>query len=463
MNGGLGPAIRAQVIALLYTVANVTPEPDSDDEPKPATLSDCVKAGDRDGVEKLITDGWDPDCREEGGATPLILACIYNRPACIYPLLVAGAEVDAKTEWGKTAREYAVAQRFPECVQELDDWQPLQANRTWWWKATRCATTWRLKAMQQIKQFAKTCGELLCSLHVLAPPVIVAVGAIALASGVHILLPPAPFGVLSLVIRCAVGLTSVGLLSVSLLGFTNFEIARGARELRGGIRERDPTAIIFVVYHHGMQLIACIVDMRDVLLLSGVTHLLLVIWVDHDLVNIIWPFYWFTSLLILVSDSGDRIAWPWHHAGGGVFYSSGIVMVLLAIISIYASLSAAWKKQVNLWQVVPWIVAKGPHPNTQWFGPGTGGDMTKWDGFWIMYFIGQNIVLAYACLTGRSGALLMVGVQWIVVALILADPHGWTWHQYRAVFAGSASDEGKVLFKFRALFLGVLLVSVGLM
>ena len=39
MNGGLGPAIRAQVIALLYTVANVTPEPDSDDEPKPATLS----------------------------------------------------------------------------------------------------------------------------------------------------------------------------------------------------------------------------------------------------------------------------------------------------------------------------------------------------------------------------------------------------------------------------------------
>ena len=98
MNGGLGPAIRAQVIALLYTVANVTPEPDSDDEPKPATLSDCVKAGDRDGVEKLITDGWDPNCREEGGATPLILACIYNRPACIYPLLVAGAEVDAKTE-----------------------------------------------------------------------------------------------------------------------------------------------------------------------------------------------------------------------------------------------------------------------------------------------------------------------------------------------------------------------------
>ena len=45
--------------------------------------------------------------------------------------------------------------------------------------------------MQQIKQF----GE---NLHVLAPPVIVAVGAIALASGVHILLPPGPFGVLSL-------------------------------------------------------------------------------------------------------------------------------------------------------------------------------------------------------------------------------------------------------------------------
>ena len=198
--------------------------------------------------------------------------------------------------------------------------------------------------MQQIKQFAKTCGELLCSLHVLAPPVIVAVGAIALASGVHILLPPAPFGVLSLVIRCAVGLTSVGLLSVSLLGFTNFEIARGASELRAGIRERDPTAIIFLVYHHGMQLIACIVDMRDVLLLSGVTHLLLVIWVDHEsLVKSIWPFYWFTSLLILVSDRGDRIAWPWHHAGGGVFYSSGIVMVLLAIISIYLLKTPAYR------------------------------------------------------------------------------------------------------------------------
>ena len=89
--------------------------------------------------------------------------------------------------------------------------------------------------MQQIKQFAKTCGELLCSLHVLAPPVIVAVGAIALASGVHILLPPAPFGVLSLAIRCVVGLSSVVILGVVLLGFTRLEIGRVATDLVNGI------------------------------------------------------------------------------------------------------------------------------------------------------------------------------------------------------------------------------------
>jgi len=67
-----------------------------------------TKKGDRNGVATLLAAGIDPNTRYKANTTALMEACVFERGDIVTVLLDAGADVNLKDDFGRTALIFAI-------------------------------------------------------------------------------------------------------------------------------------------------------------------------------------------------------------------------------------------------------------------------------------------------------------------------------------------------------------------
>lgn len=83
-------------------------------------LLDAIMANDTNSVTRLLKDGANPNCYEDKCyIRPLHFAAVYNCVEAIYPLLNAGAKIDARTAEGYTPLDVAIQLNHHEVVELL--------------------------------------------------------------------------------------------------------------------------------------------------------------------------------------------------------------------------------------------------------------------------------------------------------------------------------------------------------
>ena len=73
----------------------------------PQSLHDAAKAGNEEGLRRLIEEGKDVNEKDRRGITALGVAVGFNRTPCIRALLDAGADVHLTDARGSTVLHYA--------------------------------------------------------------------------------------------------------------------------------------------------------------------------------------------------------------------------------------------------------------------------------------------------------------------------------------------------------------------
>ena len=84
-----------------------------------AGLHRAVKAGDLDGVTRMLAAGTDVNARDKQGRTALMYAVDKGSVLLVEALLAAGTDVDARDKQGRTALMYAVDKRSVLLVEAL--------------------------------------------------------------------------------------------------------------------------------------------------------------------------------------------------------------------------------------------------------------------------------------------------------------------------------------------------------
>ncbi|MGD1939255.1 MAG: ankyrin repeat domain-containing protein [Cyanophyceae cyanobacterium] len=80
----------------------------------------AIEAGNVEQVQALLTaDAGNVNARDEGGRSPLMVACGYGQAPCVALLLTKGADVSAQTDDGETALMGAAAAGNLAIVQRL--------------------------------------------------------------------------------------------------------------------------------------------------------------------------------------------------------------------------------------------------------------------------------------------------------------------------------------------------------
>lgn len=85
-----------------------------------AELLDAVIANDAAAVEKLLSQGANPNCYEDKcQIRPLHFAAVYNSFDTLFPLIKAGAKIDAQTADGYNALDIATQLKHHHVVEIL--------------------------------------------------------------------------------------------------------------------------------------------------------------------------------------------------------------------------------------------------------------------------------------------------------------------------------------------------------
>ena len=83
-------------------------------------LLDAVIANDATALEKLLTQGANPNCFEDKcQIRPLHFASVYNSIDVVFPLVKAGAKIDAQTSDGYSAIDIAKQLNHDDIVEML--------------------------------------------------------------------------------------------------------------------------------------------------------------------------------------------------------------------------------------------------------------------------------------------------------------------------------------------------------
>ena len=84
-------------------------------------LHSATLVGSQKSMSFLLSHGADPNARNSGGGTPLMVAVSQNRPELVWPLIEAGASAALRTSAGLTALHYALPCKDPEVISALLD------------------------------------------------------------------------------------------------------------------------------------------------------------------------------------------------------------------------------------------------------------------------------------------------------------------------------------------------------
>ncbi len=88
-------------------------------------LLDAVIRDDVNSVRQLLDAGASPNYTEDGDKVgPLHFAALYNSVSVVPALVLAGADLDAQTEFSETPLLVAMRHRCPEMVQHLNQYVP---------------------------------------------------------------------------------------------------------------------------------------------------------------------------------------------------------------------------------------------------------------------------------------------------------------------------------------------------
>lgn len=88
-------------------------------------LLDAVIRDDVDSVRQLISAGASPNFTEDGDRVgPLHFAALYNSLSVVPVLVLAGADLEAETEFSETPLLVAMRHRCPEMIQHLNQYVP---------------------------------------------------------------------------------------------------------------------------------------------------------------------------------------------------------------------------------------------------------------------------------------------------------------------------------------------------
>ncbi len=99
---------------------------DFDTAPLDGQLLDAVIANDQGQVEDLLAQGANPNCFEDScEIQPLHFASVYNATEVIFPLIQAGAKINATTAEGYTPMDIAKQLKHEETIALL---KQLSAN-----------------------------------------------------------------------------------------------------------------------------------------------------------------------------------------------------------------------------------------------------------------------------------------------------------------------------------------------
>ena len=92
----------------------------------------CVHAatlnGDAEALSLLLRHGSQHSAVGKGGWTPLALAARNNTIPAIAPLLAAGADPDASTPMGKSARDVATVNKRVKVIEAFDKRQAMEVS-----------------------------------------------------------------------------------------------------------------------------------------------------------------------------------------------------------------------------------------------------------------------------------------------------------------------------------------------
>jgi hypothetical protein len=106
-----------------------TAEIDARDTNNRTPISPAADRGDLSAVTTLLRYNADPRIGSSCFATPLHFACCAQDPCCIQPLIDAGAQVDALTDWEQTPLIYAAA--YIKDVQHANILLDADADKNW--------------------------------------------------------------------------------------------------------------------------------------------------------------------------------------------------------------------------------------------------------------------------------------------------------------------------------------------
>lgn len=91
-------------------------------KPMPTPLCNAISKGDFEAVKKFVEYGADVNERSNG-LTPLMVAARYNRVDMVEFLLAKGAQLDAKSDNGFTAKRYAELSKATEAANFLGSYR----------------------------------------------------------------------------------------------------------------------------------------------------------------------------------------------------------------------------------------------------------------------------------------------------------------------------------------------------
>jgi ankyrin repeat protein len=80
------------------------------------TLLESAKDGNLERVRRMLLLGADINTRNVWNGTPLYLACMHGHTLVVFYLLSSGANVNLKTDSGRTALDIACTQEFEEII-----------------------------------------------------------------------------------------------------------------------------------------------------------------------------------------------------------------------------------------------------------------------------------------------------------------------------------------------------------